>query len=379
MVSMTKGRYLASLRQEAQRVEQAASETNRRRKMAIILVLGTLFILAAGVIGSSVSRRRAYARYVAGDAQVQFSQLDYQDTFSIWNERDIGNDVNTLLGGGKTYCRDNITVLPSEIGFVIARQGQQIATVASHISYINVVHDSLFYRDDSTRQAHIFHLSAETDETLLSGNIGQLFVTGERLYYIDHNVNSQLFSVPLNGGESSMVTERPVLSFAVCGRTVIYLDTQQHLYQKDLGSDTESRLLSHIERFYLNGNIIAESGDTIFQISPDGQKSSLIYKSTTPDLQLVGANQDGIYYQENGALYVLRNSGAILLFVGPYDLYQSVCVDDNGRIYCMAYNAGGQSVPLQLVPEEAAAQAEQGAQETENTPTFNSETESNGL
>lgn len=376
--SMTKGEYLASLRREAQRSEQAASETSRRRRMAIILALGTLFILIAGVIGSSVSRRRAYTRYVAGDTQVQFNQLDYQDTFSIWNERDVGNDVNTLLGGGKTYCRDNISVLPGETGFVVARRGQPLATLASRISYINIARDSLFYRDDSTRQTHIFHLSSGTDETFLTENTGQLFVTGERLYYIDHSVNSQLFSVSLNGGESSMVTERPVSTFAVCGRTVLYLDTQGRLYRKDLSSGSESRLLSHIERFYLNGNIIAESGDKIFQLSPDGRKSSLLYESSTPDLQLVGANQDGIYYQENGALYVLREGGAILLFVGPYDLYQSICADDDGRIYFMAYNAGGQLIPLQLLPTEAAAQAEQDAQRLENTPSVTPEIENSG-
>lgn len=378
MASMTKGEYLASLRREAQRAEQAASETNRRRRMALILALGTFLILITGVIGSSVSRRRAYSRYVAGDMQVQFSQLDYQDTFAIWNERDVGNDVNTLLGGGKTYCRNDITVLPSETGFIVARQGQPLATLASHISYINVMRDSLFYRDDSTRQAHLFHLSSGTDETLLNGNIGQLFATGDRLYYIDHGANSQLFSISLNGGEASMITERPIISFAVCGRTVVYLDTQRRLYQKDVNSGSESRLLSHIERFYLNGNIIAESGDKIFQLSPDGRKSSLLYESATPNLQLVGANQDGIYYQENGALYVLRDSGAILLFVGPYDLYQSICVDNDGRIYCMAYNIGGQTIPLQLLPTEAAAQAEQDAQEIENTPPVAPETTNNG-
>jgi|GEM_PF-2545680 len=376
---MTKGEYLVSLREEARRSERAASETGRRRRMALILALGTLFILTAGAVGSYVSRRQAYEKYVAGDTQAQFSQLNYQDTFSIWNERDVGNDVNTLLGGGKTYCRDNITVLPSETGFIVARQGRPIATLASHISYINVARDSLFYRDDSTRQAHIFHLSSGTDETFLNGNIGSLFVTGERLYYIDHSANSQLFSVSLSGGEASMITERPVVSFAVCGRTVVYLDTQRRLYQKDLSNGSEYRLLSHIERFYLNGNIIAESGDKIFQLSPDGRKSSLIYESKTPDLQLVGANQDGIYYQENGALYILRGGAAVLLFVGPYDLYQSICADEDGRIYCMAYNTGGQTIPLQLLPEEAAAQAKQDAQGLENTPPVISETERNGL
>ena len=80
--------------------------------------MGILASIVLGMISTSGERGRVYEEYLNDSQNIDFEYLRYEDTFSRWNNNDIGNDVNVLLSGGKLYSKDSLSITPKEHSYV---------------------------------------------------------------------------------------------------------------------------------------------------------------------------------------------------------------------------------------------------------------------
>lgn len=323
----TKKENIASLQKRADKATAPFSEKGlkRKKRVSIIFAVGIVVALGLGIISTSGERSRVYEEYLNNSSDIDFEYLRYEDTFARWNSNDIGNDVNVLLSGGKVYVKDNLTVKPNEGSYVAILDGQVIKTFDSSISYINVLQDSIVFRDDSTRNICAYNMNTHSETVISSDNCGEVFVANGLIYYVSFTDNSSVVSVNLDGSGKSIIVDKPVASFLVCGDSVVYLTNTQYLYRHVISSGSATSIVSNVERFFVNGDLIIESADLVFSCHTNGNKAEEIYRSTEPTMRLVSATPAEIILQENGTLYSIsiEDGTTSEIFAGDYELIAS--------------------------------------------------------
>lgn len=349
----TKKENIASLQKRAEKVTAPFSEKGlkRKKRVSVIFTAGIALALVLGIISTSGERSRVYEEYLSNSNDIDFEYLRYEDTYDRWNANDIGNDVNLLLSGGKVYAKDNLIVKPSENSYVVILDGQVIKTFNANISYINVLQDSVIFRDDSTRNICSFDIATGNEMILSRDNCGEVFVSNGLIYYISFTDNSSIACINPDGTEKSIVVDKPVSNFLVCGDSVVYLTNTQYLYRYSLDSGSASSIVSNVERFFVNGDLIIESADMIFSSHTNGNKAEEIYKSAEPTMRLVSATPTEIIYQENGTLYSISVADGTTseIFADDYELIASVlCCSDSYLLIAYQDSANVTAAP-QLV------------------------------
>ena len=254
----TKAGYLEALQQKAAEIEDIRSHGMKRMlvngaKLFIVLAVAT----GAGAAVTSIQESNAAEAFQSsGNLPYEFMYAD--GMFTKWNAESIGNDMNTLLTGGKILIRDGMHVTGAaadpDSGFL----------VLPGASYLNKVGNIIVYRDDKDRHIYTISPSTKLKTVLYAGNSGEVLCTKDSVYFIDYDSGSNVMKMPLDGSsDKSVVVDTEVSSFAVCGDTVLYIDSLHNLNSQELGSKSRKTLMTQVERFYLNGDIIAESQNKV--------------------------------------------------------------------------------------------------------------------
>ena len=335
---MTKNEYLSNLRKKSDKAESFVSPKGKRRRaiIAIILIIGTAVSIGIGIKGTESGKETIYDAYIADHSEINYEYLNYRNIFELWNNGDLGNDVNVLLSGGKTYNRAGIAVYPDETGeYCIFQDSTPIKALGYSISYINVTDNTVFYREDETRNLVSYQIDSDQLRVLVRGNVGEVFVSENRVYYIDLK-NGILVSINPSGREKRTIYEYPINSFAVCGSNLFVLDNNKRFgiyHINEDGTGYFSTIASNIERFFIGGNIIAESGNTVFTFTPNGGKAESVYESDDSSMRLVGISGTVVFVQESGKLYALVEGSKVPVVNKSHVLYQSVLsIDDKAYL-----------------------------------------------
>lgn len=264
-MAMSKQDFLNQLKAESDKAGNSKSKKMRRQVIASIVVILTIAIVCGGVYYNHLKEEEIYLSFIntSEDAPFQGSLVDllgYKDTFEIWNERDTSNDVNVLLSGGKCLLRDEIVIHPSEDGSGISiASGEEFFNIIAPASYFNLHGNDLYYRDDSSRDIYRFDTENKQTSCFYSGNVGAIFATADRLYFTDYDAGGSLMSIDFDGSNKVLVLEHPISSFVICGDTVICLDNMQNLLKMSLSDSQPEKIADHVERFFINGDLIVLS------------------------------------------------------------------------------------------------------------------------
>lgn len=350
-MAITKQDFLNQLKDESDKAGESKSKKMRHRVIASLVVILTIAIVCGGVFYTQLKEEEVYLSFINSSADEPFQGsladlLSYKDTFEIWNERDTGNDVNVLLSGGKCLLQDNIMIHPSEDGSGISiASGEDFSDIIDPASYYNLHGTDLYYRDDSSRDIYRFDTESKQTSCLYNGNVGAIFVTADKLYFTDYDEGGSLMSMDFDGSNKVLVIERPICSFVICGDTVICLDNMQNLLKMNLTNSEPEQIADHVERFFINGDLIVESDQTIFSVDLHGNDVLELYRSEEPSMRLVGVTDDTILYQENGVLFGLTNGTSEALSDGAYEFYSSARADNQGNLYCCALSGATEQQP----------------------------------
>lgn len=340
---MTKAEYVLSLQKKADKITEESSPKGKKRKVIIrsILVFGTIASLGIGSLCTHISREQAYNAYQETPAGIRYEDLGYNSTFEIWNENLLGADINSILSGGKLLFKDDVSVIPKAKDNVCTVQvdGKTVGSIKGSISYINSYNNSVLFRNDKTRDIQSFDILSGKYSTIVSGNVGETLVYDGNIYFVDFEQQSHLFLYRSEEKISEEIVPEPVLSFAVFGDSIIYLSTNNNLYKYDFSTKSATSIVNNIERFFLDGDIIAESKNTVFRFETLSGKPSKIYASDSETFSLVGCSNGVIFFEEDGKLYTMSdNEPAEEIVSDIFSKYSTVVSDVEGNLYALAYN-----------------------------------------
>ena len=355
-MDFTKNEYLDKIKTGSEKATQKRSpKALHSAKVFLIIVLAcTGIILAGGSIWTQTSLKSAYDNYNSGTGKVEFKTLNYEDTFTQWDSKSLGNDINLLLIGGMEYYGTNFHVSAdfySNSTSVV--QGNASKRLDFIMSYVNYWNGLLYYRDDTDHSIYTYDMKNEKSSKLLECNAGEVLIADGKLYYVDLKNNNRLICTDLKGKEAQTVCDKPVMSFAVCGDTLLFEDTSLTLYLKEKDSSVTTKLCSGVNQYFLNENIIVESGDSIFSIAPDSGKAKKLNNSINGESHLAGAKQGSTYIYTSGNLYEVTKTkqtsiADIIDEPKPVYVYQGF----NGKLYGLSYdynNAYGMIARIKVI------------------------------
>lgn len=361
-MSKTKGEYLQSLQASVNKVQKRKTPKGRIRTwgMAALVCVGSaagIWYEANASASEQVSRYESYRD--STETIVSIDSLAYEDTFEIWNSRDIGNDANTLLSGGAVYVQGPIKVLPSSdfVSTNVILESGETQNIPMAGSSLNVVGNTIVFRNDATRNIHAYDLASGEDNIIFDGNAGEVFISDGRIYYIDLGDGFAVKSMNLDGSDKQKLLDGPIQSFAVFGDTIIYLDTEQSLFRTQPDGQVPQRLVSNIERFFIGEKVYAESKNTIIAFSPSGSEAEAVYVSESDDFRLIGYQEGKLFFQEAGALKYLEDGACSTVCSDNHVLYDSLDIDSLGKIYCIGFKDAGTKEVLvaSSVPESGGS------------------------
>ena len=336
---MTKQQAWEALQQEAARAAAASKAHARNREILrlAVLLLAAVIFAGIGIVGQGSVVERHYA---AGE--IHLAELGYKDDFARLRAT-LGNDCNVLMTGGKILVDDKgiVSTLPVE--------GARTITGAS---YLNRTKDGVEFRDDKTRMIGQWK-DGDADFKRPSGRLygsdeyGQICeANGQRydicLRYMEGNLDrGGERHIVLNGSSKNVVVDEPVWTFAVVGDGILYLTTNGELKAmkfEGLQRMFPKTLAKNIQAFFLNGDIIAQSGRDILRFTTRGTDERVLFTAADDNSYLVGLSGETIFMQENGILVSYQNGERKEWTKLPHALYESIQMMPDGSIYVVVHD-----------------------------------------
>ena len=235
---------------------------------------------------------------ISNDKSLMFDKTSYD----LFNDKCLGNNSSILLAYGN-YCEKDGVICRSNNKTILTINDKDITISEAPSSYINIIDNNIYYRDDITRTLWCYSISDNTSKCIIDSQCGEVVVSKKGISYLDLT-DLTLRYIPLNTMEAVQITDDKVESFVVVGNSYYCLKAN-----KDFGIVTQSgefELLSgDVDRFFCDGKIAIQKGTNIYFIDAAGLQET---QFNNIEGVLVGLQDDEIYIYEDQCVNLYKIS-----------------------------------------------------------------------
>ena len=270
------------------------------------------------------------------------------EAYRMFENACLGNSNSNLLSNGNFSEKDGI-VCQSINNTVLIVNGIETIISEKPSSFINIIGDDVYFRNDVNRALYKYTISTGNTECIVSKNCGEVVVSTKGISFIDFTT-LQLMYIPFNTMKIETVAEIPIQSFTVVGMDYLCLTVE-----KDLGimsGQTFEKLDSNVDRFFYQGTIAIQKGDAIYVLK-DGDEIENTIQNV--DGILVNYNGDKLFVKNNASIDIydlnIDSDSQILTNVAEEDAVKSFCTfDDSYEMVILnktetSYSAIHQTIP----------------------------------
>ena len=273
-----------------------------------IMGIAGVILLAAAACGLSLGTYTLYQNHQNEETRNAFFQASPDEAdilLSISNHEDLlfdmeaykkfetsclGNTNSNLLASG-IYAKKGNIVCTSGDGTTVTIDGQEKKISDHPSSYLNVINESVFYRDDTDRKIYRYFINDGTTECAVNANCGETIVSVKGVYYIDYSTK-KLFFLAFSDKEPKLFFSKRISSFAVVGNSAFVLTEDNTFgFLRESGSFTP--ISTEVDRFFFDGSAHIQKGSNIYRIDSFTQS------------ECVAEDTDGVLiYEGSGYLYI---------------------------------------------------------------------------
>ncbi len=303
--------YIKKLKWEAAKyVEHKTRNTIKFWVFTVLMVALCAGGIYYGFFQRDTGVKNLYSEYAVTLDNSLLTQdlLSYQDTYKLFQENKLGNNNSVIQSGGYFASSDGISVYPSEDGAysIISINGKAKAVIEGLASYVNIWEGKIVYRLNQNRSILIYDKDKNSSDALITGNIGEVLVFDGICFYIDFNDDSHLKCVSLfNRAQESLINES-VISFAIAGKTVYYLNSNHNLKVYNLQTKAIMQLCSNVQDFNCDNGFWIESNGKIYQADFSCRQLKEIPLTANEQISnhLIGANSANVFYSNSSNVYI---------------------------------------------------------------------------
>ena len=245
------------------------------------------------------------------------------EAYRMFENACLGNSNSNLLSNGSFSKKDGI-ICQSINNTVLIVNGIETIISEEPSSFINIIGDDVYFRNDVNRALYKYTISTGNTECIVSKNCGEVVVSSKGISFIDFTT-SHLKYIPFNTMKIETVAEIPIQSFTVVGMDYLCLTVE-----KDLGilsGQTFNILDSNVDRFFYQGTIAIQKGDAIYVL-----KDGKVIEKTIQNVDgiLVNYNGDKLFVKSNSSIDIydlnIDSDSQILTYVAEEDVVKSFCI-----------------------------------------------------
>lgn len=237
----------------------------------------------------SISLDNADAMFCISDSDALIFD---EKAYDIFENNCLGNTNSALLSYG-CYCKKGDLVCISENKTVLKANETETVISEQPSSYINIMGDYIYYRNDITRELCRYSISEKASECLVKSQCGEIVVSKKGISYLDMTT-SKIKYMDFKGNKSTYVSDDEISSFAVIGDVYFCLKSNGDFGIVKKGGKIKL-ISSNVDRFYFDGGITLQKGNKIYLIN--GTEKTQIRELNNEGL-LVGMCKDKIYILE---------------------------------------------------------------------------------
>ena len=233
-----------------------------------LLISGFVWLIVDKI--ESTATKEAYYMLSSDDIEALFEISDSptlmfdNKAYNKFEVACLGNDNSILLSFGN-YCEQDGLLCKSNEKTVLIVDEKEIVISDFPSSYINIIDDNVYYRNDSTREIYKYSISKNENECIVKVPCGEMIVSKNGIAYIDLST-SGLNYISLDTMETTPVFGEAVSSFAIIGNAYYCLKAT-----KDFGIIKEDGqfkcIATDVDRFFCDGNIVIQKGSNIYVIN----------------------------------------------------------------------------------------------------------------
>ena len=260
-------------------MDNTTNNTGNKKPIKFVLILIVTIVAAIGLSSLTYMLYQPFYRNTVKEKYYQLPPNETEALFAISDSEDLmfdtkayklfedsclGNSNNNLIAAGCYAIKDNIECWSDETT-VATIDGKEI-TIAEHpSSYINIIDNCVYYRDDSDRKVYRNLLDDSRSECVVDANCGETVVTVNGIYYIDF-ATKKLNYLAFSEKEPTLVYNNRIISFAVIGDSVFTL-TENKVFGLLNANGDYTEIDSQVDKFFFDGNAYIQKGSKIYRIS----------------------------------------------------------------------------------------------------------------
>jgi hypothetical protein len=302
-----------AVKQELQTELNALSIKVRSKKyrfvricVAYIMLVAAAFMIAFRVgkamINTEYNNFASLSDYEIKAINPSYELLQHKNAGVIYESATLGNTNSNLLSGGKYCDKGSQKAESTKNGLVLSVDGISKKLEAKSASYLNIINNALYYRNDSDYCVWKYELNTLSLKKMISGHVGQIAVAEGAAYYIDISAENALKAM-YDDGDAYVLIQNNVDSFAVLGTEIFYLTKDNTLCKLDLVSKTTSVMQQNISKFILANRFIIENNGSLIEFSLAGTKARILRKG---DSHLINADEKRVIFSEKGEIFILN-------------------------------------------------------------------------
>jgi hypothetical protein len=280
------------------------------------------------IIKNEYSEFLALSEYEIGEQIPSDELLQYENAEAIYESVMLGNTNRNLLANGKYCDKGSYKAESTKNGLVLTTDGKPKTIHAELASYLNIINETLYFRDDKDFCLWMYDFSDQSAKSIVGERVGQITATADAIYYIDITENNSL--KVLREGKITVNLFKDVDSFAILGSSIYYLSKDHALRKYSLIDKTTSIIQWNVNKFIIANGIIIENNGSLIEFSLSGKKARMLYSGSA---DLINADEKRVLYSEYSRIYMLdRKSLAYKSIVDSPQIIKGAYFSENGII-----------------------------------------------
>lgn len=226
-----------------------------------------------------------------------------KEAYNIFENACLGNSNNNLLATG-FYTKKGNTVCTSGSSSTALVDGKELKISDNPSSYLNIINNNVFYRNDTDRKIYRYSLEDGKTECAVSTNCGETIVSVKGIYYVDYSTK-KLNYLAFDENEPKQLFDECISSFAVVGNAAFVLtDDNTFGLVKENGSFT--LISTEVDCFFFNGSAYIQKGTKIYRIDSFTQSECAVENTSG---KLIYADSDYFYIADSNSVTKVLDDG----------------------------------------------------------------------
>lgn len=254
-------------------------------------ILAAFSYLALGMIHFSDSNDEDYM--VLSDPYLISDKVEWifsQDCYQRFETECMGNKQSVLMQYGQYYKNDSIEIMGYKKPVTLSINDKNIKLTDHEISYINVIDDHIYYRDEEDRKIYSYAIETGKITKLTDVEVGESVVSSKGISYISLE-DEKLYAQKFGENRAETIIPEKVKKFTQVGNKYLCLLGDFTLVLCD--ADSSELIEKDVDNYLYQGNLLVQKGNHIYEYDSSHEPQELYLNESA---YLLTIDQNYIYY-----------------------------------------------------------------------------------